>query len=58
MKKTLQDDDLAEKFIPDYSVGCQRITPCPGYLEVYAVLALDLHILLLTKNNRLYARPT
>ncbi|CAD6591305.1 MAG: hypothetical protein ASARMPRED_005303 [Alectoria sarmentosa] len=33
MKQILQNDDLAEKFIPTYSVGCSRLTPSPGYLE-------------------------
>ncbi|KAL9122380.1 MAG: hypothetical protein Q9187_001064 [Circinaria calcarea] len=33
MKQTLQNEALEEKFIPKWGVGCQRITPCPGYLE-------------------------
>ena len=27
-------DDLAEKLVPDYPVGCRRTTPATGYLEV------------------------
>ncbi|KAL3297267.1 FAD/NAD(P)-binding domain-containing protein [Colletotrichum asianum] len=26
-------DELAEEIIPDFSVGCRRLTPGPGYLE-------------------------
>ena len=42
MKQILQNDDLAEKFIPTYSVGCSRLTPSPGYLEVH-ISTLTLH---------------
>ncbi|KAI8271884.1 FAD-binding monooxygenase moxY [Colletotrichum sp. SAR 10_98] len=27
------NDELAEEIIPDFSVGCRRLTPGPGYLE-------------------------
>ncbi|KAJ9221004.1 hypothetical protein DTO027B5_5779 [Paecilomyces variotii] len=27
------DDDLAAKFIPNYTIGCRRLTPGDGYLE-------------------------
>lgn len=26
-------DELAEEIIPEFSVGCRRLTPGPGYLE-------------------------
>ena len=33
MKTKLNDAQLAEKMIPDWPVGCRRITPGDGYLE-------------------------
>lgn len=28
-------EDLAEKLIPDWELGCRRATPGPGYLEAF-----------------------
>lgn len=33
MKEKLHNDELSSLLIPDWSVGCRRITPGPGYLE-------------------------
>ncbi|KAF9888468.1 hypothetical protein FE257_008575 [Aspergillus nanangensis] len=33
MKEKLQSPELSNLLIPDWSVGCRRITPGPGYLE-------------------------
>ena len=33
MENTLQDPNLAEKLIPNWAVGCRRLTPGIGYLE-------------------------
>ncbi|KAL5363724.1 hypothetical protein BJX96DRAFT_187225 [Aspergillus floccosus] len=33
MKEKLQRPELSNLLIPDWSVGCRRITPGPGYLE-------------------------
>ncbi|KAM0717495.1 hypothetical protein Q7P37_007347 [Cladosporium fusiforme] len=30
------DEDLADKLIPEWEVGCRRATPGPGYLESFA----------------------
>jgi len=29
------DPELCEKLIPNWEVGCRRITPGPGYLEAF-----------------------
>ncbi len=34
MKKKLPDEVLQEKLIPSHSIGCRRLTPGVGYLEV------------------------
>ncbi|CAK4031912.1 FAD NAD(P)-binding domain-containing [Lecanosticta acicola] len=33
MKEKLQDESLAAKLIPEWAVGCRRLTPGVGYLE-------------------------
>lgn len=55
MKQILQNDDLAENFIPTYSVGCSRLTPSPGYLEVH-ISAHFIQTISLTKYCRQCAK--
>ena len=33
--KLNHDPELCSKLIPDWEVGCRRITPGPGYLEAF-----------------------
>lgn len=40
MKKQLNDRALEEKLIPSHSVGCRRLTPGVGFLEVCQVSPL------------------
>ncbi|KAI0319936.1 FAD/NAD-P-binding domain-containing protein [Amylostereum chailletii] len=32
-KRTASKPELAEKIVPEFAVGCRRLTPGPGYLE-------------------------
>ena len=34
MRRVLKDDTLEAKLIPSFGVGCQRLIPDTGYLEV------------------------
>lgn len=32
-KKSLKKPEVAEALMPDFPVGCKRLTPGPGYIE-------------------------
>ncbi len=34
MRKMVNDKELAEKLIPNFELGCKRITPSDTYLKV------------------------
>lgn len=36
------DPDLVQKLIPDWEVGCRRITPGAGYLEAFLLPNVDM----------------
>ena len=35
MRKVVKDPELVEKLIPEYDVGCKRITPSYNYLQTF-----------------------
>jgi hypothetical protein len=35
MKGALQNEELEDALIPDWDVGCRRLAPDTGYLEVH-----------------------
>lgn len=36
MRKALEGSSLEHKMVPEWAIGCRRLTPGPGYLEVSA----------------------
>jgi len=35
MRSVIKNKDLADKLIPNYELGCKRITPSDTYLQAY-----------------------
>jgi hypothetical protein len=48
-EKLNHDIELCEKMIPNFEVGCRRITPGEGYLESFLRPNVDLTQSLITK---------